>query len=160
MNRQKLFRRVLWGILATLLLVGCSAPVDDQLVITFDGGKCTYEGPSELTVGKHQFALKDLSDGNLSIKIFRLDEGYTFQDVVNKVDEDEHKMPVSSTTWADWWDDNHSRFVTYEINEKTGDELYTWEMRKEGNYALTIINNAEETMWPCAPLKVVAAPSE
>jgi hypothetical protein len=160
MNGQKLFRSVLWGILAALLLVGCGASGNDQPVVTFDGSSCTYEGPSELTAGEHQFAVKNLSDGNLSLIIFLIEEGYTYQDVVNKVEEDEHKSPNTGQNWADWWSDKYSRFVTYEIDQTTGDELYTWEMRKEGDYALTVYNNAEETIWPCAPFKVVAAPSE
>lgn len=156
MNGQKLFRGVLWGILATLLLVGCSAPADDQPVVTFDGSTCTYEGPSELTVGEHQIAVKNLIDGNLSVLIFRIEEGHTFKEVENKVDEDGHKFPITATNWADWWDNNPSRFVTYEKDQTTGDELTTWEMRKEGNYALNIYNTSNETLWPCAPLKVVA----
>lgn len=160
MNGQKLFRGMSWIILTVLLLVGCGASAGDQPVVTFDGSTCTYKGPSELTVGEYQFIVKNLTDSNLSVLIFRIEEGHTYQDVKNKVDEDGHKLPFIGTNWADWWDTNLSRFVTYEKDQTTGDELTTWEMGKEGNYALNIYNSSNETLWPCAPLKVVAAPSE
>ena len=160
MNRQKFFRSVLWGILAALLLVGCSAPADDKPVVTFDGEACTYKGPSELTVGEHQFAVKNLSDGNLSMIISRIEERHTYQDLEDRIDEEEHKFPEQGSNWPDWVDQNATRFVTFEKDQTTGDELYTLEIRKEGDHALTVYNNADQTWWPCAPLKVVAAPSE
>jgi len=160
MNGQKLFHGVLWGILAALLLVGCSAPADDQLVVTFDGNTCTYEGPSELTVGEYQFIVKNLTEDNLSLVIHRIEEGHTYQELEDRVKEEEHKFPERGTNWPDWMLGYTTRFVTFEKDQTTGNELTTWEISREGDHALGIYNTSNETLWPCAPLMVVAAPSE
>lgn len=53
-----------------------------------------------------------------------------------------------------------SNFVTFEKDQATGDEFTTVEISKEGDYALAILNLSDETLWLCAPLKVITAASE
>jgi len=160
MNGQKLFHGVLWGILAALLLVGCSAPADDQLLVNFDGNTCTYKGSSELTIGEYQFIVKNLTEDNLSLIINRIEEGHTYQELEDRVNEEEHKFPALGTNWPDWMKSNTTDFVAFEKDEATSNELTTWRIRREGDHALAIYNTSDETYWLCAPLKVVAAPSE
>lgn len=160
MNKQKLFHGMLWGVLTALLLAGCSAPADDQLVVTFDGSTCTYKGPSELTVGEYQFIVKNLIGENLSLQIFRIKEGHTYQEFEDRAEEEGHKFTVLGTNFPDWLETHTTRFVTFEKEETTGDELTTYEVEREGDHALSIYNTSNETLWPCAPLEVVVAPSE
>ena len=160
MNGQKLFHGVLWGILAALLLVGCSAPADDQLLVNFDGNTCTYKGSSELTIGEYQFIVKNLIGDNLSLVIHRIEEGHTYQELEDRVEEEGHKFPERGTNWPDWMLGYTTRFVTFEKDQATGNELTTWEISREGDHALGIYNTSDVTYWLCAPLKVVAALSE
>jgi len=161
MNGQKLFRGVLWGILVALLLVGCSAPANDQPVITFDGSTCTYKGLSELTVGEHPFVVKKQTEDNFSIIIADLLDGHTFQDLENRIKEQGHVWDESGSNWPDWFDARGNiRFVAFEKDDSKGEERITLYIQREGTYAIAIYNTSDETMWPCAPLKVVAAPSE
>lgn len=160
MDYRKFLRRVLLWTLAALFLIGCSAAANDQLVVTFNENTCTYKGTSELSIGEHQFIVKNLINGNLSVLVPRIAEGHTYQEFEERVEEEGHKFPIKGTNWPDWMRGDTSNFVTFEKDQATGDEFTTVEISKEGDYALAILNLSDETLWLCAPLKVITAASE
>jgi hypothetical protein len=67
-----------------LLLVGCGAPAatpasepsPEPVVevgdVTFDGTECTVSGSTELPPGRYSFVLKNLSEEDMLLLIFRL----------------------------------------------------------------------------------------
>jgi hypothetical protein len=53
------------------------------LQLTFDGGSCTYEGPTELTPGPVEVLFYNESEGPAATNIASIDEGYTIQDFID-----------------------------------------------------------------------------
>jgi len=98
MDYRKFLRRVLLWTLAALFLIGCSAAANDQLVVTFNENTCTYKGTSELSIGEHQFIVKNLINGNLSVLVPRIAEGHTYQEFEERVEEEGHKFPIKEPT--------------------------------------------------------------
>jgi hypothetical protein len=73
-------------LLATISLSACicsSKPV--TAVLTFDGATCTYEGPEEISSGDMKITLKNSSEYEADIWIVKLDEGRTWQDILDYV---------------------------------------------------------------------------
>lgn len=53
------------------------------LQLTFDGGSCTYDGPTELTPGPVELVFYNESEGSAATNMVSIDEGYTIQDVID-----------------------------------------------------------------------------
>lgn len=156
MNGQKPYLGMIWAILATLLLIGCSAPADDMIEVTFDGNECTVSDTTELTVGEHPFVVKNLTEENVSLRIGRLLEDHSFQDFVDNIEE----QGPGRNFEPDWISCCDARFVASEKGESEDEEIITLGIRNEGEHAIYIFETVEESFWPCAPLKVVEAPSQ
>jgi hypothetical protein len=60
-------------------------PEATELRLTFDGGGCTYEGPTELQPGPVRLFYVNESDELSQMFFSRLDEGYTAQDVIDQL---------------------------------------------------------------------------
>ena len=60
----------------------------------------------------------------------------------------------------EWLDSNAVSYAAYEKDDSTGEETITLRLSREGDFVMSIINQDSSTLWPCGPLKVVAAPSE
>ena len=160
MNGRKLFRGTIWMILTALLLAGCSAPADTSTVeITFDGNECAVSGPAEYPVGENPFILKNLTEDTLSLQVNRFLDGHKFQELVDMCGK-KCKGHESGPTWPDWLYQRGTRYVDCEKNAETGEEISTLEIMQVGDWAISIINTSTSEFWPCAPLKVVEAPSE
>lgn len=74
------------AILATSMVViaGCK-PVDtaQELVVTFNGEDCRYEGPDSVYEGTHAISLNNETEMHVSLGVLKLDEGRSWQDVVD-----------------------------------------------------------------------------
>ena len=162
MNSKKSLVGVIWIILIFLLLTGCSSQSEEQHVITFDGEECTVSGPDEMHNGENQFILKNLTEDTVGLLVDPLNEGYTFQDLADWVDETGGKFSMNvGSTWPDAVDSSStSKFVAFEKDQSTGDEMITLRITREGPFHISVINSSTMTFYPCAPLKVVEAPSE
>jgi hypothetical protein len=61
-----------------------AATVEPALIqLTFDGERCTYEGPTELIPGSVELFFHNESDGPAATNMVSIDEGYTIQDVID-----------------------------------------------------------------------------
>lgn len=161
MNWLKILRGSLWSILAALLLVGCGRPSNEQLTITFDEEKCTASGPSELHSGTNQFIVKNLTEDNYSLWVFRLRDGHTYQEVFDSYQGNE--VAPTGVDIPDWLDFNAVSFVALEKDESTGEETITLHLKQEGDFATVFCSQGSTTTfrcWSCGPLKVAAAPTE
>jgi hypothetical protein len=58
----------------------------DTLLLTFDGGSCTYEGLTELTPGPVELVFLNQSEEPAAVNMVSIDEGYTIQDVIADFD--------------------------------------------------------------------------
>jgi hypothetical protein len=158
MNTRRLTWEAACALLITLLLIGCGPK---NMEVTFQGNGCTVSGPDELKTGENQFVLINLSDeDNLSLLAEPLLEGHTYQDLVEWAGESGIEISESGSDWPDWVGFDNSRLVAYEKDESTGEEIYTFDLKKEGPYYITVINNSTSIFYPCAALKVVEATSE
>jgi hypothetical protein len=172
MNRQKLSQQVVWIILITLLLVGCDVPaatltpfpptaapaptsgsmIGSVIEVTFDGTECTVSGSTELPIGEYSFVYKDLSEENVPFWVARLLDGRTFQDLLDLQSEPGEYYPKPS------WTVYPSGSWTW--NESIDAGVYTFSLDKEGEYATAVGGDFPPSLWLCAPLWVIEAPSE
>ena len=127
-------------------------PTPMPIVVTFDGNECTVSGPTELPTGEHSFLLKDLSGQGQYLYVSRLLDGKTFQDVLDLQSEPGVYYPKPS------WVVYAPRRPTERIAE--GEHVYTFILNKEGEYAIYLGTSSPSSLWFCAPLKVMEAPSE
>ena len=91
-----------------------------------------------MTAGEHPFALKNLKEENLSLIVIALLDGHTFQDLVDRISE-------QGTNWPDWLGRKRTRFVAFDKGESTGEEIISLDIRREGEYVITIYNGSNET---------------
>ena len=165
MNRQKLSQQVMWAILITLLLVGCGAPaatptsgplpesIAEVGEVIFDGTECTVLGPTELPTGKYSFVLKDLSKINVNLYVSRLTDGKTYQDLLDGQSEPGEYYPK-----PDWV--VHAIEPGSAWSKPDGGEVHTYFLTREGEYAIYLGTDVPPSLWFCAPLRVIEAPSE
>ena len=95
-----------FGILI-LLLVGCSSENDVQpvlvtedLVLTFDGESCQYDGPEVILEGEIVIVLNNLTEDSVFFEVQKLDEGKTWQDMLDYLGEPGSKAQAGPPTWA------------------------------------------------------------
>ena len=65
------------------LLTGCTASQD--IVLTFDGETCRYEGPDVVTEGEVTITLVNETDFEASLWMVKLDEGRTWQELLDYI---------------------------------------------------------------------------
>ena len=160
MNGHKFFRRMIWAVLAVLLLVGCGSPSEDQPVITFNGNECTVSGPSELAIGVQPFIFKNTTEKNMTLGVNQLLDGHTYQDLVDRANQQGSKSDFDGSDSPEWLNFNATAFVGYEKGESAGEEIITLSVKTIGDYAINLYDSATETVWLCGPLQVVVASSE
>jgi len=120
--------------------------------VTFDGNECTVSGPTELPTGDHSFVLKDLSEQYQALYVSRLLNGKTYQGLLDLQSEPGEYYPQPS--WV-----VHKGSKGMRRNAK-GEKVYTFSLDKEGKHAIYIGSSSPLSLWFCAPLKVIEAPSE
>ncbi len=151
MNGQKLSKQLMWAILLTLMLVGCGASAatpTQEIEVTFSGNECTVSGPTEILMGDHPIVLNDQSDINVSLWAGKLNNGKTFQDLLDLQSEPGESFPVPS--WV--------VFAQKYSTSDSEDKIYV--LDEPGEYSLSVYNPFPETVWLCAPLHVMEAPIE
>ncbi len=92
-------------LIVPVLLSSCSqteetiAPVDvDALTVTFEPEKCIYEGPPVITRGEFTLTFDNTTEANVTLRIYRLEEGKTWDDFLDHYSEG--KTSTSFPTWA------------------------------------------------------------
>ena len=74
-------------VVLVLLLTACGGSdegaEDGPLRLTFDGGSCTYQGPTELTAGPVELIFLNESEKSAAVNFVMLLEGKTIQDAID-----------------------------------------------------------------------------
>ena len=181
MKGRKLTQQVIWVIVITLLLAGCSTPAattvsptdtptvipltpeptseslpkydPNTILVTFTGDECTVSGPTELPTGNNTFVLKDLSGQYHELYVSILLDGHTYQDVLDLQSEPGEYVP--KPRWV-----VHTLKIERAWNESNGEEVYTFRFYREGEHAIYIGSYSPLSIWHCGPLMVVESPSE
>ncbi len=80
--------------LAAIWVVGCSAKADveaievtEDLIVTFDGSSCTYDGPQVIREGEITMITDNLSDSPVGLDLAKLDDDKTWQDMLDYIGE-------------------------------------------------------------------------
>jgi hypothetical protein len=80
--------------LAAILIVGCTAKVEveaievtEDLIVTFDGSSCKYDGPQVIREGEITMIMNNLSDSPVGLDLAKLDDDKTWQDMLDYIGE-------------------------------------------------------------------------
>ena len=178
MTRNHLFVTISVTVLLLLVLLGCGAPATptpipptdkptsipptaiptptltpQPIEVTFDGNECTVSGPTELPIGEHSFIRKDLTGNDAELYVEYYIDGKTLQDYLDL--QSEPGEYVSDQPWA-----IRSIKRGTEWNESLGGKEYTFLLNEGGEHIIIIAGFSPRSIWFCAPLWVIAAPSE
>lgn len=133
-----------WSImLVTILaLVSCApADTDREIVVTFDGQECHYEGPSVVNEGDRIITLNNIAEHDVNLTVTRIDEGKTWQDVLDNLEAFTIGTPPTWTT-----------FVRSEVISDT--PVARKYALTEGIYAILCWSTSPLGGWPAASLEV------
>lgn len=130
------------------LLTGCTASRD--IVLTFDGETCHYEGPEVVTEGDVTITLLNETDFEASLWMVKLDEGKTWQELLDYIGP-----PGTSVEPPAWSSGN---FIASKLPDKPNATLYTL---NEGLYGICCctcneLSEQNRGVWPGALLEVRA----
>jgi hypothetical protein len=133
-----------------ILLTGCtSTPEPKEIVLTFDGKTCQYDGPKVLTEGDVTIILNNKSEYELSLWAGRLDEGKTWQEMLDYIGP-----PGSHRELPEW---ASGSMIASKVPGNPNATVYTL---PEGLYAICCCTCGEikgpRGVWPGAALEVRA----
>lgn len=142
MNPRLIIKSLCIFILTMLVLVGCTqSETDKDIVITFDGEECTYDGPSVVDGGEQIITLKNNSGWEVNLDVSRIDEGKTWQDVLD------HESGLESGHRPAWL--TSVVIGTSPDNPEAREYTLT-----EGLYSIVCWSSSPHVVWPAAPLEV------
>ena len=129
-----------------------------ELVATFDGNECKWEGPTELPVGEHSILYINTADYFAEFAVRKIiGERLTYQDLI-----DLQPAPgVSFPRPVGWLTD--LRIVQLDWDETRDAYIYTFSFDSSGEYFSRVyakISSDEEGMWLCGPLTIVESSTE
>jgi hypothetical protein len=130
------------AVVIVLSLGGCkSGDMDQDIILTFDGEECKYDGPSVVTAGDRVMTLKNTTEHESQLIVVKLDEGKTWQDMIDFVGE-----PGSAPGWLP----GVSTVMTTFVPDNPEAREYSLQ---DGLYAIFCVD-IEDRIWPGAPLEV------
>jgi len=130
--------------------------IPEGIVVSSKGKKCTVTGPTELLTGDVTFVLRDLSGLNQTFYIGYFTMGYTFQDLID----------LQGTPGRFWSPKPKWLIEAYTIkggmwkDASRNEQYFTYSLEKEGEYVVYLGNHDPPRLWNCAPLYVMATPSD
>ena len=147
-------------LLGSMLMFGCApkeevpieeVPTLDKAEVTFDGENCSFDGPGIIREGKVIIVLNNLTETPVHLEIIKLDEGKTWQDVLDLFNE-----PGVSFGRPREWSTITKNIVV--IDDPTARE-YIFD---PGLHAISCLQVLETRIgiWTGAPLEVRAASSD
>jgi hypothetical protein len=127
-------------------------PLDEAIEVTFDGDECTVAGPTELPSGEHNFILKYPSEGRVDLWMSFLQDGKTYQDLLDMQSEPGEYFQEPS--WV-LWDPR----ILRGWNESVDGEVFTFMLNKVGEHVIYVGTYSPGAIWFCAPMVVTEASS-
>ncbi len=92
-------------ILIAILLSACGGGEEvvdvvevDELTVTFEPENCFYDGPEVIRQGELTVIFNNLTDSSVNLRIYKLDNGKTWQDFVHHYSE--KNIGISFPSWA------------------------------------------------------------
>jgi hypothetical protein len=133
-----------------ILIAGCTSSTKSQeIVLTFDGETCKYDGPSVVTEGEVTIILNNETEYELDLWAARLDEGRTWQEMLDYIGP-----PGSSVELPSWSD---GTMIAADVPGNPNATVY---QLREGLYGISCCTCGEikgpRGVWPGASLEVRA----
>jgi hypothetical protein len=123
---------------------GDKAESDGELLLTFDGDSCTYEGPTLLKAGPVTLIFFNESEGAAAVNLVRHTGDETIQDMIDTFEEEPSTGHAPS-----WTREIHSKGVPH-------GESHTWEGAMEpGIHSMVCIRLGPMGVWFGTGLTVV-----
>ena len=96
------------------LLIGCGQRAEDQgIELIYNGESCEYRGPESVIAGERVITLNNQTEGNVDLLVEKLEEGKTWQDMLDWLGEP--GSPMQGTAAADsrpsWFQPAEKTFV-------------------------------------------------
>ena len=106
-----------------------------------------------MPAGNYQFIVKNLTDEEIDLGVALIKDGKTYQDFLDR--QGEPGVFVVKPSWA-----KHDPKIYRGWNEELGGNEITVMLFEVGEHAIDVGPNDKSSLWFCAPLIVVEAPSE
>ena len=94
MKRHSIVNISLAFAFVSIWFVGCSAQVEveavevtEDLIVTFDGSSCKYDGPQVIREGEITMITDNISDSPVGLDLAKLDDDKTWQDMLDYIGE-------------------------------------------------------------------------
>jgi hypothetical protein len=143
---------IVFFLVALLLVTACvSTAVDQPIQVTFDGQSCQYSGPEFVEEGNVVIELKNLSESYVELEIARIEEGKTWQDLLDYIGEPGN-TGTSLPTWV-------SHVYIRVVPDNPDAREYAFKPGLHSIVCLSQNGGVEFAIWPGASLDVRPAPS-
>ena len=143
---------ILVAMFIVIVCTSCAGATD--IVITFDGNECTFDGPTEVETGDQIIKIRNTSGAIGSMDLCRIFEGYDWQDTLDFIGE-----PGSEVGWPTYCPTRvSSKVVDANENEVT----HEFKLRYPGEHHVMWKETGPlpEKTWPCASFAVIEAATE
>ena len=120
-------KRILYVLITLfLVLLSTSCTSDTDIVITFDGNECIFDGPTEVETGDQIVKVRNTSGDIGNLDICRIDEGFVWQDTLDFIGE-----PGSEVDWLHYCMGLPSSKV---VDADSDEVVYEYKLKFEGEY--------------------------
>lgn len=153
MNKSFGARISLFLLILFLVFLSASCTSTTDMVITFDGNECKFEGPTEVEKGVQ--IVKEINTSGVVGKahICRVGDGPVWQDTLDYIGE-----PGSEVNWPTYCINQLSSTV---VDADTNEVVKEYKLRFDGQHHIVwTYNNDPFLKWPCAPFEVIEAATE
>jgi hypothetical protein len=153
MNKSLGARISLFLLILFLVFLSASCTSNTDMVITFDGNECKFEGPTEVEEGDQ--IVKEINTSGVlgRAHICRVGEGPVWQDTLDYIGE-----PGSEVDWPTYCLNTPNSSV---VDADTNEVVKEYKLRFDGQYhVIWTYNNDPFLKWPCAPFEVIEAATE
>jgi hypothetical protein len=115
--------------------------------VTFDGQDCTITGPTKLAAGGNSWVYKNTSEEQFALQVWRLERGYSFQDVQSLQSElGEYVRMPSFPSWM------HLEEIVYDMVE--AENNFTATLNTKGEHVIVLSSIQPPATWLCGSFKV------
>ena len=102
--QQKIRTPLLLGFIA-IIFAACGGSEEtvevvnvDEITVIFEAENCSYDGPTVIREGELSVFFNNLTDSTVGVRIYKLDDGKTWQDFLDHYSE--KNVSISFPSWA------------------------------------------------------------
>jgi len=150
-------KRLALAAAAFVAAAACGSDSDESnadITVTFDGDRCTVEGPAQLDPGQYTFLFIDEADRSAEMWVRQLVDGVTFDDAIEYMEE--QGGPGVYFAKPEWVV-SVPQFAP-ESQPADGERLYSHDLPADGLFSFTVgaddaAGTTDEAIWICGPIE-------